>query len=51
MILGAFNILAAFVTALSILYDCYWASKRANGGFKTKYAWIWLDKAQGLTFE
>jgi hypothetical protein len=40
MILGAFNILAAFVTASSILYDCYWASKRANGGYKAKYAWI-----------
>jgi hypothetical protein len=40
MILGAFNILAAFVTASSILYDCYWASKRANGGCKAKYAWM-----------
>ena len=38
MILGAFNILAAFVTASSILYDCYCASKRANGGYKAKYA-------------
>jgi hypothetical protein len=38
MILGAFNILAAFVTASSILYDCYWASKRANGGSKAKSA-------------
>ena len=38
MILGAFNIFAAFVTASSILYDCYWASKRANGGYKAKYA-------------
>jgi hypothetical protein len=40
MILGSFNILAAFVTASSILYDCYCASKRANGGYKAKYAWI-----------
>ncbi len=36
MILGAFNILVAFLTASSILYDCYWASRRANGGYKAK---------------
>jgi hypothetical protein len=45
MILGSFNILAAFVTASSILYDCYWASKRANGGYKAKYEWLYLNGA------
>lgn len=34
MILAAFNALAAFITAGSILYDCYWASKRCNPKFK-----------------
>jgi hypothetical protein len=43
MILGTFNILAAFVTASSILYDCYWASKRVNGGYKAKYDWVGLN--------
>ncbi len=28
IILAAFNILAALATAVSILYDCYWTSKR-----------------------
>jgi hypothetical protein len=51
MILGAFNILAAFVTASSILYDCYWASKKANGGYKAKYAWIGPIEARRLTSE
>lgn len=46
MILGTFNVLAAFVTASSILYDCYWASKRANGGYKAKYAWIGLNEVE-----
>jgi hypothetical protein len=27
-------VLAAFTTASSILYDCYWASKRCNPKFK-----------------
>jgi hypothetical protein len=34
IILAAFNVLAAFTTAGSILYDCYWASKRCNPKFK-----------------
>lgn len=34
IILAAFNVLAAFATASSILYDCYWASKRCNPRFK-----------------
>ncbi|KAG4415199.1 hypothetical protein IFR04_011658 [Cadophora malorum] len=34
IILATFNILAAFATACSILYDCYWASKRCNPKFK-----------------
>lgn len=37
VILAAFNILAAFTTAASILYDCYWASKRCNPKFKSTY--------------
>lgn len=44
MILGAFNILVALLTASSILYDCYWASRRANGGHKAKCVWVlWMD--------
>ena len=34
IIQASFNVLAAFFTALSILYDCYWASKRCNPKFK-----------------
>ncbi|THV46545.1 hypothetical protein BGAL_0377g00020 [Botrytis galanthina] len=34
IILAAFNVLASFATAASILYDCYWASKRCNPKFK-----------------
>lgn len=34
IILAAFNVLASFTTAASILYDCYWASKRCNPKFK-----------------
>ncbi|PVH73145.1 hypothetical protein DL98DRAFT_552800 [Cadophora sp. DSE1049] len=34
IILATFNILASFATACSILYDCYWASKRCNPKFK-----------------
>ncbi|KAL2067647.1 hypothetical protein VTL71DRAFT_15743 [Oculimacula yallundae] len=34
IILATFNVLAAFATACSILYDCYWASKRCNPKFK-----------------
>ncbi len=34
IILASFNVLAAFTTASSILYDCYWASKRCNPKFK-----------------
>jgi hypothetical protein len=34
IILASFNVLASFTTAASILYDCYWASKRCNPKFK-----------------
>jgi hypothetical protein len=34
IILASFNIVAAFATAASILYDCHWASKRCNPKFK-----------------
>ncbi|KAH8594620.1 hypothetical protein B0O99DRAFT_171369 [Bisporella sp. PMI_857] len=34
IILASFNILAAFATAASILYDCYCASKRCNPKFR-----------------
>jgi hypothetical protein len=34
IILASFNVLASFTTASSILYDCYWASKRCNPKFK-----------------
>lgn len=34
IILAAFDALAALATASSILYDCYWASKRCNPKFK-----------------
>ncbi len=34
IILAAFNVLAAFTTASSIVYDSYWASKRCNPKFK-----------------
>ncbi len=34
IILASFNMLAAFATAVSILYDCYWSSKRCNPKFK-----------------
>jgi hypothetical protein len=37
IILASFNILAAFATAASILYDCYWTSKRCNPKFKASY--------------
>jgi len=37
IILAAFNVLASFATAASILYDCYWASKRCNPKFKASY--------------
>jgi fluoride ion exporter CrcB/FEX len=37
IILAAFNVLAAFATACSILYDCYAASKRCNPKFKASY--------------
>ncbi|KHJ35980.1 hypothetical protein EV44_g6393 [Erysiphe necator] len=35
IVLGSFNTLAAFITAVSILYDCYWASKRYSPKFKS----------------
>jgi len=35
IILAAFNILAALATAISILYDCYWSSKRCAPKYKT----------------
>jgi hypothetical protein len=34
IILAAFNMLAALATAISILYDCYWASKRCAPKYK-----------------
>jgi hypothetical protein len=34
IILAAFNMFAAFVTAVSIIYDCYWSSRRCNPKFK-----------------
>jgi hypothetical protein len=34
IILAAFNILAALATAISILYDCYWSSKRCAPKYK-----------------
>lgn len=34
IILASFNVVAAFATAASILYDCHWASKRCNPKFK-----------------
>lgn len=37
IILAVFNILAAFATACSILYDCYFAYKRCNPKFKASY--------------
>jgi len=37
IILAAFNALAAFATAASILYDCYWSSKRCNPKFRASY--------------
>lgn len=39
IILAVFNVLAALGTASSILYDCYWASKRCNPKFKASYVW------------
>ena len=35
IILAAFNILAALVTAISILYDAYWSPKRCAPKYKT----------------
>ena len=40
IILAAFNALAAFATAASILYDCYWSSKRCNPKFRAAYVKI-----------
>lgn len=37
VILAAFNVLASFATAASIIYDCYWASKHCNPKFKASY--------------
>ncbi|EPQ66085.1 Bgt-2720 [Blumeria graminis f. sp. tritici] len=34
ILLASFNIIAAAATAASIIYDCYWASKRCNPKFK-----------------
>lgn len=39
MILISFNILAAFATASSIMYDGHLALKKANDGCKPKSAW------------
>ena len=35
IILASFNILAALVTAISILYDAYWSPKRCAPKYKT----------------
>ena len=43
IILAAFNVLAAFATAASILYDCYWSSKRCNPKFRASY--VQFDRA------
>jgi hypothetical protein len=37
IILAVFNVLASAATAASILYDCYWASKRCNPKFRASY--------------
>jgi hypothetical protein len=37
IILAAFNVLASFTTAASILYDGYWASKRCSPKIKVSY--------------
>ena len=37
VILAVFNVVASTTTAASILYDCYWASKRCNPKFKASY--------------
>ncbi|KAI0998258.1 hypothetical protein K3495_g9938 [Podosphaera aphanis] len=34
IILAAFNIIAALTTTLSILYDCYWTSRRVNSKYR-----------------
>lgn len=44
IILAVFNVLASATTAGSILYDCYWASKRCNPKFKASY--VGYSKAQ-----
>ncbi|QSZ37777.1 hypothetical protein DSL72_008876 [Monilinia vaccinii-corymbosi] len=40
IILAAFNVLASFATAASILYDGYGASKRCNPKFKASKLWV-----------
>jgi len=37
IILASFNVLAAFATATSILYDCYCTSRRYSNSEKSKY--------------
>ena len=49
IILAVFNILAAFATACSILYDCYSASKRCNPKFKASYVYGGHLEEQVLT--
>lgn len=49
IILATFNALAAFATAASILYDCYWASKRCNPKFKASYVKNCRDSEYVLT--
>jgi hypothetical protein len=39
IILAVFNILASAATAASIIYDCYYASKRCNPKSKASYVW------------
>jgi hypothetical protein len=45
IILAAFNVLASATTAASILYDCYWASKRCNPKFKA--SWVYQSSVEG----
>jgi len=49
IILAVFNILASGATAASILYDCYWASKRCNPKFKSSYVAFGRTKEFMLT--
>jgi len=49
IILAVFNVLASATTAGSILYDCYWASKRCNPKFKASYVRAFQHVEYALT--